>query len=331
MLILGIETSCDDTSASVVEEGKRILSNIVSSQEEFHKRFGGVVPEIASRKHVEFIIPTIRKALEEADISLDDIHSVAVTQGPGLMGSLLVGISVAKAIAYSKKIPLIGINHLEGHISAIHLEEKEVPYPQVALVVSGGHTVLYVVWDFGNYQFLGGTRDDAAGEAMDKIANWLGLGYPGGAIIDKLAKEGNPKTIEFPRAWISKDSFEFSFSGLKTAVINFLAKDSPGGNIHHIMASFQEAIVDVLIIKAVNALKKYDINTLVVCGGVAANSRLRQRLCEISQEEGFKILIPSAKLCTDNGAMIAAAGYYALKRGAKSNIELEAIPSLHLM
>jgi N6-L-threonylcarbamoyladenine synthase len=312
---------------AVVKNGREILSNIVSSQVDIHKRYGGVVPELASRKHIQSIIPVTKEALSQASLSLDEIDGIAVTQGPGLVGSLLIGISLAKSISYGKGLPFVGINHLQGHLSAIFLQEDEPLFPFIALVASGGHTNLYQVLDFRNYQLLGQTRDDAAGEAFDKIARFLNLGYPGGVIIDELAKEGNPKAISFPRAIISKDSLDFSFSGIKTSVINYINKINPNPTPEdkkNIVASFQEAIVDVLTIKTLKAVKKTGIKRLVLAGGVAANSRLREMLRTETQKKGIEIYIPSPVLCTDNGAMIATVGYHLLKRGMRSSLDMNA-------
>ncbi len=326
MIILGIETSCDETAASVVKDGI-ILSNIISSQIDIHKRYGGVVPEIASRKHIENILPVIREALNKASLSLNQIDGIAVTKGPGLAGSLLVGISVAKGLAYGRGIPFVGVNHLEGHLLAIFLEDKGVEFPYIGLVVSGGHTSLYLVKDFGDYRLLGDTRDDAAGEAFDKIAKFLNLGYPGGVIIDRLSKDGSPDRIRFPRAIISNESFEFSFSGLKTSFIEFMKRGGGEGiELKDILASFQEAIVDVLVLKTFKAASKFKVNRVVVCGGVASNSRLRKRMIEKGKDEGIKVHIPSPILCTDNAAMIAFAGSYYLKRGITSEYSLNAQP-----
>lgn len=328
MIVLGIETSCDETAAAVVENGKNILSNVVSSQVDIHKKYGGVVPEIASRKHIESIVPVIVEAINRAALTLGDIEGIAVTQGPGLVGSLLTGISLAKSISYAKKIPFVGVNHLEGHLSAIFLEKNDLPFPFIALVVSGGHTNLYRVLDFGEHHLLGQTRDDAAGEAFDKVAKYLNLGYPGGGIIDKLAKEGNPQAVNFPRALISKDSLDFSFSGIKTSVVHHINRiTSPPDlkDIKNITASFQEAVVDILTIKALKATEMTGIKRLVLSGGVAANSRLRAVLAAEAKKKEIEFHIPSPQLCTDNGAMIAAAGYHSLKKNIGSSLNMNAL------
>ncbi len=327
MIVLGIESSCDETAAAVVEDGKNILSNVVSSQVAFHRKYGGVVPEIASRKHVETIVPVIRESLDKAGLTLNEIEGIAVTRGPGLVGSLLIGISLAKSIAYVKNLPLIGVNHLEGHLNAVFLEEKDLEFPFVGLVVSGGHTNLYHVKARGDYIFLGQTRDDAAGEAFDKVAKLLGLGYPGGVIIDKMAKEGNAAAINFPRALIAKDSFDFSFSGIKTAVLRYVKRQEgkiDDGHKNDIVASFQEAVVDVLVTKVIRAAKKCKVDKVSLAGGVAANTRLREKIAEQAGKGDIRAFIPSPHLCTDNAAMIAAVGDYYLEKGITSPLTLNA-------
>lgn len=334
MLILGIDTSCDDTSASVVENGATIISNIISSQTEIHKKYGGIVPELASRRHIEMLWPVVDEALKTAGVRFKDLCGIAVCYGPGLIGSLLVGCSFSKAFCYAKEIPLIAVNHLEGHVFASFLEEPGPEFPFIALIVSGGHTSLYKVEGFGKYRELGRTRDDAAGEAYDKVSKLLGLGYPGGPMIDKLAKDGNPGAIDFPRAYLP-GSLDFSFSGLKTAVLNYVRRSSAktgvssdsslilhASSLSDIAASFQAAVVDVLVRKTEWAVKKTWIKRVVMSGGVAANSELRKRLKEMGEERNAEIFIPSISLCTDNAAMIAAAGYRHLKAGQIAGLDL---------
>jgi len=331
-VILAIESSCDETSASVVVNGKKILSNIINSQVKLHSKFGGVVPEIASRKHVEAISYVVDEALKVAGKTLNDIDAVAVTRGPGLVGSLLVGLSYGKSIAYSKNIPLIGVNHLKGHISAAYLEH-DVTYPYVSLLVSGGHTELYLVKAHDDMTLLGRTRDDAAGEAFDKASKIMGLGYPGGIVIDNLAKSGDVNFHKFPRALNCKTSFDFSFSGVKTSFRNYLLnhdKEFIDNNINSILASFQEAIVDVLERKSFIALKTHGVKDLVVSGGVAANSRLRERFMKRSEEEGVNVYIPSKVLCTDNAAMIGAAAHFEYVAGNFVDLTLNAVSRYYM-
>ena len=332
-LILGIETSCDETAAAIVEDGKKIISNVVASQISIHQKYGGVVPEIASRKHVEFIIPVIDKALDESGKRITDLSAIAVTYGPGLIGSLLVGLSVAKAMAYAKNIPLIGVNHLEAHIYANFLEHNEIKPPFICLIVSGGHTSLVYIRHFGEYELLGQTKDDAAGEVLDKIAKFLNLGYPGGPIIEKLAKEGDPSSIQFPRPILNDKSYDFSFSGLKTAVIYYikeLKKENKNIPVSDILASFQQAVTDVLVGKTIKAALKFKTKQIVLAGGVAANSSLRRQIKEKANLLSIKVFYPSISLCTDNAAMVASAGYYKFKENKKSSLSLDAVSRLPL-
>ncbi len=332
MLILGIDTSCDDTSASVAEDGIKIISNIISNQTEIHKKYGGIVPELASRRHIEMIWPVVDEALKTAGIKLEDLSCVAVCHGPGLIGSLLVGCSFAKAVSYSKQIPLVAVNHLEGHIFSPFLEEPGLTFPFISLIVSGGHTCLYRVDDFGNYKELGRTRDDAAGEAFDKVSKLLGLGYPGGPVIDTLAQGGNPRSIDFPRAYLP-GSLDFSFSGLKTSVLNYFKEQIAGvtaQRLHDIGASFQAAVVDVLVRKTEWAIKKEHINRVAISGGVAANSELRKRMKEMIDGRQVELFMPSISLCTDNAAMIAAAGFRHFKEGNLAGLDLNPVAYLPL-
>ena len=330
MNILGIETSCDDTSAAVYNSEKGLLSSLVSSQLE-HLEFGGVVPELASRAHLTLIVPVIDKALSSASLTLDDIDGIAVTAGPGLVGSLLVGVSVGKAIALSRNIPMIGIHHIEGHILSNFIEDPLPDYPSLVLVVSGGHTELVVMKEPLDYKVIGTTRDDAAGEAFDKVAKLLGLGYPGGPVIDKKASGGDTDFVKFP---VSKvPDYEFSFSGLKTAVlvyVNEKGEEYVQKHLAHILASFQHAVVEALVKKTLKALKKYRLNTLLLAGGVAANSALRARLKTEADARGFKLYIPAIKYCTDNAAMISVAGHERLSRGMSSPLTLSPEPRLPL-
>jgi len=325
MIVLGIDTSCDDTSAAVVCDGRNIRSNVVSSQTEIHKKYGGIVPELASRRHIEMIWPVVHEAVQKAGISLDELDALAVCQGPGLIGSLLVGCGFAKAIAYARKVPLVAVNHLEGHIYSIFLEEKQPEFPFLSLVVSGGHTSLYLIEEFGRYLELGRTRDDAAGEAYDKVSKLLGLGYPGGPVIDGLAAEGDPKAFSFTRAYLP-ESLDFSFSGLKTAVRNKVqGAGSPIGDtqfIKDIAASFQATVVDVLVRKVEWAIVKNGIKRVTLAGGVAANSALRMRIKEMAADKEVELYLPSRDLCTDNAAMIAAAGYHHFIAGERAGIDL---------
>lgn len=333
ILVLAIESSCDETAASVVKNGREILSNIISSQIELHKLYGGVVPEIASRKHIEKINQVIEQALLEAKVTLDDIDVIGVTYGPGLVGPLLVGVAEAKAISFAKNLPLVGVHHIEGHISANYIENLNLEPPFICLVVSGGHTHLVIVKDYGKYEIIGRTRDDAAGEAFDKVARAIGLGYPGGPKIDKLAKEGNPDAISFPRAHIEDGEFDFSFSGLKSSVLNYInsckMKDIEV-NEADVAASFQKAVTDVLIHNAVTGAKKYGLNKLAIAGGVAANSSLRKAMQEACTENHLEFYYPSLIYCTDNAAMIGVAAYYEYQSGTRHGLDLNAVPNLKL-
>jgi N6-L-threonylcarbamoyladenine synthase len=330
MIILGIDTSCDDTCTAIVGDGKRLLSNIVSSQVPVHHQYGGVVPELASREHIRNIVWVVRESLRKAHLNSSDIDAIAVTVGPGLVGALLVGIHFAKAYSYANNIPLIGANHLEGHILSIFLEESFPSFPFVALTVSGGHTNIYHVHGFGDYTVLGQTLDDAAGEAFDKIAKLLELGYPGGEAIEKLASTGRPDAIDFPRAYLSKDSLDFSFSGLKTAVALYVKKwrnQKTSENkikIADIAASFQAAVVDILINKVIAATAQVGVKSVVLAGGVGRNNHLRSKLQKMMNKEGIDLHIPSPEFCTDNGAMIAVAGYHRIIKGERDYLTLDA-------
>ncbi|GLI36688.1 tRNA (adenosine(37)-N6)-threonylcarbamoyltransferase complex transferase subunit TsaD [Geobacter hydrogenophilus] len=327
MLLLTIETSCDETAAAVVRDGRTVLSSIVASQVKDHAVYGGVVPEIASRKHLESIPVVIDEALRTASVSLDAIEGVAVTQGPGLAGALLVGTAVAKAIAFARRLPIVGVNHIEGHLSAIFLE-REVAFPFVALAVSGGHTHLYRVDGIGRYTTLGQTRDDAAGEAFDKVAKLLGLSYPGGVEIDRLAAEGDPTRIPFPRPLLHDGSFNFSFSGLKTAVLNYVRKNpvqGDGQQLRDLCASFQRAACDVLVTKTLLAAETEGIGRIVVAGGVACNSALRRDMAREAADRGIELAIPSPSLCSDNAAMLAVPGDFYLSRGISDGLSLDAL------
>lgn len=333
VLILAIESSCDETAASVVKNGREVLSNVISSQIDLHTLYGGVVPEIASRKHIEKINQVIEEALREAGVTLQDITAIAVTYGPGLVGALLVGVSEAKAISFATGIPLVGVHHIEGHISANYIENKDLEPPFVCLVASGGHSHLVVVKDYGVYEIIGQTRDDAAGEAFDKVARAIGLGYPGGPKIDKLAKEGNPDAISFPRAKVEGNEYDFSFSGLKSAVLNYLnACQMKGETVCEadVAASFQKAVVDVLVDHSLHAVKEYGYHKFAIAGGVASNSSLRAAFEEACKKQGILFYHPSPILCTDNAAMIGAAGYYEYIKGVRSGYDLNAVPNLKL-
>jgi len=374
--ILAIESSCDETAAAVVKNGREVLSNVISSQIALHTLYGGVVPEIASRKHIEKINPVITEALAKAKMSLSEMDAVAVTYGPGLVGSLLVGVSAAKAIAYAARKPLIGVHHIEGHVSANYISHPDLEPPFLCLVVSGGHTHIVMVEDYGTYRILGRTHDDAAGEAYDKIARAIGLGYPGGPKVDALAKQGNPQAIAFPRAHIEDCPYDFSFSGLKSAVLNYLnsekmkardaakdalrseesAKNDPASLVRHgvptggdaegteacpdtfsdgftkadLAASFQEAVVDVLVARTIAAAKAQGVSTVAIAGGVASNSALRSRMREVGEANGMRVVYPEPILCTDNAAMIGSAAYYEFLRGNTADLTLNAVPGLKL-
>lgn len=333
-LIMAIETSCDETSVAVVRDGVEILANIISSQIDVHKKFGGVVPEVASRKHLELINSVIKEALITAGVDFKALDGVAVTQGPGLVGALLVGLSSAKAIAYALDIPLIAVNHLEGHIYANFLENPNLEFPLVCLVVSGGHTDLLVMSGHGNYQVVGRTRDDAAGEAFDKVARTMGLGYPGGPLIDKLSVWGNIDAISLPRSYLEEGSFDFSFSGVKSSVINYIHNSKQKGeeiNPADMAASFQQAVVAVLVDKTMEAARMFNTKTVMLAGGVAANSFLRSSMTEAAASNGLGLVYPSRVLCTDNAAMIACAAYYKYLRGDFADLTLNASPNLELV
>ncbi len=333
-LILGIESSCDETSAAVVSDGKEVLSNIIASQIDWHRKFGGVVPEIASRKHVELINPVIEEALEEARVDYEDLTAVAVTYGPGLVGGLLVGVAAAKAIAFAYDLPLIAVNHIEGHIYANFISHPQVRPPLVCLTVSGGHTDLLYFKELGSYQILGRTRDDAAGEAFDKVARVMEIGYPGGPAIDKLARVGNPEAIDFPRPFVGEDHYDFSFSGLKTAVLNYINNQCQRGieiNKADLAASFQQAVVDVLSAKAIKAAQEKEVSQVLLSGGVASNSQLRRELEAKLAKLGIELYYPESRLCTDNAAMIGSAAYFNWKlTGETATYDLNANPSLRL-
>lgn len=333
ILILGIESSCDETAAAVIKNGREVLSNVISSQIDLHTLYGGVVPEIASRKHVERINQVIEGALKEANTTLEDIDAIGVTYGPGLVGALLVGVAEAKAIAFALNKPLVGVHHIEGHIAANFIEHKELKPPFFSLVVSGGHTHLVKVTDYGEFEIIGKTRDDAAGEAFDKVARAIGLGYPGGPKIDKVSKEGNPHAIEFPRASITDAPFDFSFSGVKSSVLNYLNGQKMKGedfNQADVAASFQKAVVDVLVDHTMLAAKEYDMKSIAIAGGVASNSSLREAMNKACEKAGITLYYPSPIYCTDNAAMIGVAAYYEYLKGTRSGWDLNAVPNLKL-
>ncbi len=333
IFILAIESSCDETAASVVKNGRTILSNVISSQIALHTQYGGVVPEIASRKHIENINGVIEEALAEAEVTLDDVDAIGVTYGPGLVGALLVGVAEAKAIAFAKKKPLVGVHHIEGHISANYIENKELEPPFICLVVSGGHTHLVVVNDYGDYKVIGRTRDDAAGEAFDKVARAIGLGYPGGPKIDKLSKEGNPDAIKFPIAKVNDAPLDFSFSGLKSAVLNHINMCQMKNieiNAADIAASFQKSVVDVLVAHGMEACKMYGIKKFAIAGGVASNSAIREAFIAECKKRKIEFYHPSPIFCTDNAAMIGVAAYYEYIKGVRHGYDLNAVPGLKL-
>lgn len=330
MLILGIETSCDETAASIVEKNK-VLSNIVSSQVNIHKKFGGIVPEVASRDHIKKISFVVNEALRESNIGLANIDGIAVCYGPGLVGSLLVGLEFAKSLSLANKIKLIGINHIEAHLTSIFLDNKRDFFPYIGLIVSGGHTSLYLVKDFMDYTFIGHTVDDASGEAFDKIANFFNLGYPGGVLIDKFSQKGRPDFFRFPRALDKRDNFNFSFSGLKTSVVNYIKKNGmprTKKELYDVLASFQEAIVDSLVKKTINAARKLKVKNIVLGGGVSCNNRLREKF--LNDRNELNVFFPEKKYCTDNAAMIAQLGYRYLEANKKSDLTLNAVPNLKI-
>lgn len=333
ILILGIESSCDETAAAVVKNGREVLSNVINTQIALHKKFGGVVPEVASRRHIETIDAVIDEALSEANITFNDIDAIAVTYGPGLVGALLVGVSTAKALAFALGKPLVAVHHIKGHIMANFVSHKNLEPPFICLVASGGHSHIVAVEDYTKLEIMGRTRDDAAGEAFDKIARVLGLGYPGGPLIDKLAKEGNPAAVQFPRVRMDKDSLDFSFSGVKTAVINYLHKLEQNGEEYNkadIAASFQNAVTDVLCEHTLEAALRRGSKTIALAGGVASNSALREKMTRTAEKQGINVVYPEPVLCTDNAVMIACAGYYEYQENNFADMTLNAVPSLQL-
>ena len=331
--ILAIESSCDETAAAVVKNGREVLSNVIYSQIALHTEYGGVVPEIASRKHIEKINQVIEQALTDAKMKLEEMNAIAVTYGPGLVGALLVGVSAAKAISFASGVPLVGVHHIEGHISANYIENKELEPPFICLVVSGGHSHLVVVKDYGEYEIIGRTRDDAAGEAFDKVARAIGLGYPGGPKIDKVSREGNPDAIHFPRAKVGDAEYDFSFSGLKSAVLNYLNSCQMKGeaiNTADVAASFQRAVIDVLVEHSMDAVERYGYKKFAIAGGVASNSGLRKAFEEVCGKKDITFYHPSPIYCTDNAAMIGAAAYYEFQKGIRHGFDLNAVPNLKL-
>lgn len=332
--ILAIESSCDETAAAVIEDGREVLSNVISSQIELHTLYGGVVPEIASRKHIDKIDVVVEEALEKAGVGLDDIDAIAVTYGPGLVGALLVGVSYAKALAFALHKPLIGVHHIKGHVAANFLNHKELKPPFLCLIVSGGHTNLVLVKDYNAFSLIGKTRDDAAGEAFDKVARSVGLGYPGGPKIDKKAKEGNENAIVFPKAKVNDAKYDFSFSGVKSAVLNYINQAKMRGEeipVADLVASFQKSVVEVLAEHTIEAAKEYGVEDIVIAGGVAANSRLRQEFDKVCKENGYRLYYPDMVYCTDNAAMIGAAAYYDYIKGVRFPMDTNAVPSLKLI
>ncbi|MCJ7602943.1 MAG: tRNA (adenosine(37)-N6)-threonylcarbamoyltransferase complex transferase subunit TsaD [Desulfobulbaceae bacterium] len=334
MIILGIESSCDETAAAVMEDDRRLLANVVNSQIDLHGIYGGVVPELASRKHLEDIYPVVEQALQQAGITLDQVDGLAITQGPGLIGSLLVGLSFAKALALVKKIPYVGVDHMAGHLFSVFLGENKPDFPYIALIASGGHSSIFHVTDYLHYRLVGRTRDDAAGEAFDKVAKILDLPYPGGPIISELSKNGDPTAINFPRSWLEPDSLDFSFSGIKTSVANYVKqnhqlimngdeKRRSSGETANICASFQEAVVDVLVGKTMKAARKFNMENVVLAGGVAANPRLREVFRQEGGREGFTVYMPPQKFCTDNAAMIAMAGFHLFRQQAVTSLDMD--------
>ncbi|MDQ0204928.1 tRNA (adenosine(37)-N6)-threonylcarbamoyltransferase complex transferase subunit TsaD [Pectinatus haikarae] len=333
MITLGIESSCDETSVAIIEDGRKILANVIATQIPIHQKFGGVVPEIASRKHIINIMPVLDEALDKAQLKLKDIGQIAVAYGPGLVGALLVGVSAAKALAFSLGVPLLAVNHLEGHIFANFLSHRQLEPPFVSLVVSGGHTALVDMKGYNSFSMIGQTRDDAAGEAFDKVARLLGLPYPGGPQIDKLARQGNPEAIDFPRALMKDNNYEFSFSGLKSAVINYIhnaGQKNISINKADVAASFQKTVIDILVCKTIMAARSTGMKTIVLAGGVAANSQLEERLTEKCRQNDIDFYFPSKILCTDNAAMIACRGYYQSLTGKFADMNLNAVPYLEL-